>query len=79
MWHNQLICFVERIEYDFDTKQGKLWMKEGDYCNMPACVKMFQALDPNVNLIITYSGEMLDTGYRLMQDGWVSMDLRQAA
>lgn len=55
------MCFVERMEYNFDIKQGTLWMQESNCCNMSQCIEMFRKLDPEVKLIITYPGA--ETGH----------------
>jgi len=53
----RLMCEPVRVAYDFTTKQGELHMKEGQCCDMMGCIRIFENIDPKVELITTYSGE----------------------
>jgi len=70
---DELVCEVNRVEYDFNTKIGALWMQDGQCCDMSGCLKLFKRIDPEVKRIQTYSGEALDTVYtRELSDKWES-------
>ena len=63
-------CYVERIEYDFWTRRGILWMAEGNCTDMRGCITLFEAIDPEVVFITTMSGPDLDTRYDKRTGSW---------
>ena len=72
--HRILMCEPLRMEYDFTRRRGLLFMANGDCCDMDGCISIFKAIDQDVTLIETWSGEMPDTYYaRTSTDAWQAM------
>lgn len=57
-------CNVTEISYSPVNKTGVLKMEEGHCCDMTACIKLFERIDPFVDRIQTMSGTTPDTVYR---------------
>lgn len=74
MWtfHPGLKCGVERLEYDFKSATGTLHVPDGHCCDMKGCIEFFQAIDPAVQAIDTFSGVRPDTRYRLTRGDWAA-------
>jgi len=70
--HDELQCEVDRLEYDFVKCTGRLYMADGDCCDMSACVQLFMAIDRHVKRIETFSGDEPDTMYGRPVDAWIS-------
>lgn len=70
---DDLQCDVVSAAYDFGTKLGRLWMVEGDCCDMDGCIAFFKSIDPHVNRIETYSGNTADTVYMLRSSEWQAL------
>lgn len=65
-WHYRADtqCYVETLQYNFSTKQGLLRMGDDSCTDMMGCIRLFQAIDPEVKTILTHqSGGELDTCY----------------
>lgn len=69
-FHPQLLCGVDRVEYDFRAGKGTLYLPAGDCCDMSGCIAFFEAIDPKVQAIDTFSGGKRDTGYRRHGSDW---------
>jgi hypothetical protein len=54
VFHTDLQCFVDRIEYDPISCVGTLYMGLNSCCDMTGCVRFFQHIDERVSLIRTY-------------------------
>jgi hypothetical protein len=67
-----LQCEVHGLEYDFVARLGRIYMAEGDCCDMTACIALFKRIDPGVRTIQTFSGGVDDTVYRLIDGAWQS-------
>lgn len=63
-------CHVKVLEYDFAKRRGTLKMEDGSCTDMMGCVRLFQAIDPNVSDILTFSGERRDTRYMRSGEDW---------
>jgi hypothetical protein len=61
--HRNLLCEPIRLEYDFQRREGYLWMAEGNCCDMPGCIEIFEAIDDEVLKIQTFAGSNPDTVY----------------
>ncbi len=70
IWDDRLICNVVSLGYDFHTHTGKLYLREGDNCDMRGCVALFEGIDPNVTAINTYSGDQADMMYHKEGKEW---------
>lgn len=67
----RLGCYVHAVFYDFDARFGRLHMDELSSCNMPDCIELFLAIDPECRLIETFQlGSKPDTIYRLVRGEW---------
>jgi hypothetical protein len=62
-WMPELVCHVESLWYDFCTRRGSIDFPELNWCDMDGCVKLFEAIDPDVRVIRTNSGYEPDTCY----------------
>ena len=69
-----LKCSEARIKYDYQTKVGQLFMPEGECCDMQGCFSIFEHIDPAVNVITTYSGDVADTTYFKIGRKWQVME-----
>ena len=66
-------CYVDRLEYDFQRRAGKLFMGENSCTDMSGCIGLFKKIDPGVELIETIaspSHPRRDTTYRLVDGKW---------
>jgi hypothetical protein len=66
-------CYVERLEYDFEHRAGKLFMGENSCTDMSGCIRLFSRIDPMVELIETFaspSHPRRDTAYRRRNGKW---------
>ena len=70
----KLVCWPERLEYDFKTHTGKLYLSAGGCCDMNGCISTFQVIDLEVGRIDTYSGDELDIIYMKRRTGWEACD-----
>ena len=66
--HTEMQCSVLSMAYNFTTRTGKLFMVEGDCCDMSACIEFFMRIDPLVLQIRTFSGGKKDTAYKRRED-----------
>ena len=48
-------CEVDRLEYDFNKRIGRLFMPKDNCCDMSGCVAMFERIDPHVKRIETFA------------------------
>lgn len=63
MFHTAMQCYVDKVEYDPRTRVGALYAD--GYCDMPACVRLFLSIDPQVRQIRTFVRRTEnDTDYR---------------
>jgi hypothetical protein len=68
--HNkQLQCEVESIEYDFQTRSGIVRMPWMNCTDMMGCIRLFEAIDPEVRSIQTLEAGHPDTQYIRMPSG----------
>src|SRR4051812_31840919 len=70
VWREDLMCCVVSLAYDFRSRTGRLCMEEGDCCDMQGCLDLFRKIDPNVEEVITFSGQERDTVYRKENKDW---------
>jgi hypothetical protein len=66
-------CYVEKLEYDFQRRAGKLFMGENSCTDMDGCIRLFKRIDPDVELIETIaspSSPRRDTTYRRVAGKW---------
>lgn len=63
IFDEQLMCNVLRLEYDFVTKIGKLYLPYGDCTDCPGTIARFQSIDAAARRIYVYSGAALDIVY----------------
>ncbi len=73
MFRNDLGCEVSNLEYDFDTKKGKLTMESGQCCDLSGCISIFEKIDQNVEIIETFSGDKSDTIFKRVNGDWQSV------
>lgn len=65
-----LKCRVNRIEYDFDSRSGHLFLPEGNCTDMQGAIEFFLNIDPDVIHIHTWQGGKLDTQYVIYGGLW---------
>ena len=58
-------CGIIKMEYDFVKRVGKICFPDKECCDFVGCVEWFKKIDKDVRLIITFSGDYLDTVYYL--------------
>jgi hypothetical protein len=69
-YDDRLKCMVEKIDYDFNTRQGTVWTEDGTCTEMSGCVGFFEQIDPSVRRIVTHQGKELDTLYKREGHEW---------
>lgn len=62
-YNAQLQTSVERLEYDFNTKIGRVFMPCDCCTDMRGAIKLFKAIDPEVLRIETWAGTDRDAFY----------------
>ena len=72
-WDERLKCGVVSLAYDFRSRTGQLYLPDGHCCDMTGCIALFQAIDPDVTAIKTYSGDKADTAYRKKGTEWKAL------
>jgi hypothetical protein len=76
-YDDRLMTMVDKIGYDFNTRQGTVWMEKGTCTDMPGSIRFFTQIDPSVRRIMTYAGEAPDYLYKLEPNGeWRAWDAR---
>jgi hypothetical protein len=66
----RLVCGVERLEYDFSARTGKLWLPGSQCCDMSGCIGLFTAIDHRVRRIETFNADGPDTFYLKVEGTW---------
>jgi hypothetical protein len=72
-FNDETQCYVERLEYDFERRAGKLFMGENSCTDMRGCTRLFTRIDPGVELIETFAdppNARRDTTYRRIAGKW---------
>jgi len=68
-----LQCTPTRLTYDYVRRYGQLVVMEGHCVDMLGCIALFQHIDPQVQLIDTFSYDVPDTRYTLVRPGmWLA-------
>jgi len=65
-----LVTCIESLSYDFVQKVGVLCMPELCCCDMSGCIRVFQAIDPDVRRVDTISGDKADVVYMKNEGKW---------
>jgi len=76
MWHDGLMCFVERLEVDFVKGCASLWLRDGNCTDMRGAIALIENISPDVFRIYTYGGRDRDTVYEKDAGEWVAVTLR---
>lgn len=69
---HRLRSSIERIEYEHHREVGFLHQSPLNNCDMGGCINLFQDISPRVRKIITWSGDVRDTGYQRINGKWTS-------
>jgi hypothetical protein len=72
-WDERLQCHVVSLAYDFSSHTGRLYLVAQGCCDRDGCLELFQAIDPEVRAIQTYSGDQPDMAFRKMGTEWMSV------
>ena len=51
-WDARLQCCVRSLEYNFETRMGRVWLPHGKYNDMNGCIRVFTAIHPAVKQIV---------------------------
>jgi hypothetical protein len=70
----RLVTRVERLEYDYRTGTGRLYMPPHCCTDMTAAIKLFKAIHPRVRRIETFAGEEPDVRYEARGMKWRAVD-----
>jgi hypothetical protein len=73
VWHAGMQCFVVSRSYDRQAHRGRLMMENGNCCDMSGCIKVFETIDANCQLIETFAGSQRDTIYVHRSGQWHSI------
>jgi hypothetical protein len=75
-FREDLMCDVERLDYDFEKCEGTLYVPPQNCTDMETCVELFMAIDPEVRRIRVFSGDALDSRYVRHHTTWISTQLK---
>jgi hypothetical protein len=70
VFDERLMCHVVSLAYDFRSHTGKVYLADGECCDMSGCVALFERIDPKVTAVETFSGDRADTVYRKAGKEW---------
>ena len=74
----KLWCGPASIEYDSESRCGFVHMKNSTACtDMSGAIRLFLALDPGVELIVTVAAGVPDIAYRRVSGDWEPVDLKK--
>lgn len=71
--HSDLRCSVIRVSYRFPTHAGDLFLDPDHCCDMGGAIRLFENIDPSVEVISSYSGGKPDTVYVKKAGGWTAL------
>ena len=74
-WHEKFQCFVEELRYDYGRHAGRLVMSDLNCTGMRGCISVFEAIDPDVQVIDTVQrtlGGHRNTTYSKIGGEWHS-------
>lgn len=74
--HEDLVCSVIRVSYRFPSRAGDLFLEADHCCSMSGAIRMFEKIDPDVEIISSFSGGRPDTIYVKQSGGWAAYDRR---
>lgn len=77
-YRRDLVCEVTGLSYDFDNRLGRLEIAANQCCDMGGCIRLFEGIDPKVEMIETFAGGKSDTIFKREPDGWRSVLTRSA-
>ena len=61
---------VRGVRYDVTRRTGQLHMPDGCYCDMQACIDLFEGIDSHVEIVFTYAGARADAIYSRTSGKW---------
>jgi hypothetical protein len=70
---DRLGALVEHLSYDFKSRTGMLTIPELCCVDMDATISLFVDIDPQVKIIMTIAGEILDTTYMRRDETWTAL------
>jgi hypothetical protein len=69
----KLMTKVHRVEYDCTRKRGRIFMAPSCCADMEGAIDLFATIDPEVQWIETFAGDVQDTTYhRTSRNSWQS-------
>jgi hypothetical protein len=76
--HPDFLCVPHRIEYDFTTQTGTLYIDFPNSADQTGTIRVFTQIDKDVKLIHVFVGEKADITYGLEPSGkWEAKDHRR--
>jgi hypothetical protein len=79
MFSTELMCSIDRLDFDFGAHVATLHLADGDCPHMDGAIRLCRRIDPRVQRIVTYSGARPDILYVRGPDGtWQAFWLRKA-
>lgn len=80
IWHSRLKCHVSKINYNCEQRGGMLFVATGECCDMTACIKLFETVDPDVETIRVFAGIIAPVNlYRKERGTWKAYDMGVAS
>ncbi len=70
----KMMCRVKAFSYNYEGREGLLFVEEGEICSMSGCVSFFENIDPDARVISTFSGGRMDTIYVRIGREWVAKE-----
>lgn len=68
IFHCGIQAFIDRIEYNWHDRYGQVWATGP--VDMSGSIKLFEAIDPDVEMICGYLDGKPDVGYRKRGGKW---------
>ena len=68
--HREMMCRVERIDYDFQLRRAVVHLPPGDCCDMGGCIAAIEKIDRRAREIQTVAGDLPDTAYIRIDGEW---------
>lgn len=71
-WCEELQCCLQSIQIDFKGKAVILHLMDGDCTDMNGAISLCSRILPDVDTIVTMSGEIPDTVYGRSAGTWIA-------
>ena len=74
--HVELMCKVDKLEYDYAARVGKLYVPALNCTDMKGAIQVFEAIDQDVISIQVFADNVPDMLYFFNGGKWQSQSMR---